>query len=92
MHLDEEGIRLDQVQDQITRLRAEGREPKLIYTIPTYHNPTGMTMSLQRRIDLVDLAAREGVYILEDTRLRRTLLQRRASAIDLRRRQRARAS
>lgn len=67
VHLDEEGIRLDQVQDQITRLRAEGRAPKLIYTIPTYHNPTGITTSLQRRIDLVDLAAREGIYILEDT-------------------------
>lgn len=67
VHLDEEGIRLDQVEAQIARLRAEGREPKLIYTIPTYHNPTGITTSLQRRIDLVDLASREGIHILEDT-------------------------
>ncbi|PZC49597.1 MAG: 2-aminoadipate transaminase [Chloroflexi bacterium] len=67
VHLDEEGIRLDQVEAQIARLRAEGRTPRLIYTIPTFHNPTGITTSLQRRIDLVDLAAREGIYILEDT-------------------------
>ena len=67
VHLDEEGIRLDQVEQQIARLRGEGREPRLIYTIPTYHNPTGVTASLQRRIDLVDLAAREGIFILEDT-------------------------
>ena len=67
MHLDDEGMRLDQVEAQIARLRAEGRAPKLIYTIPTYHNPTGVTMSLRRRADLVDLAAREGIHILEDT-------------------------
>ena len=66
-HLDDEGMRLDQVEAQIARLRADGRAPKLIYTIPTYHNPTGVTMSLQRRVDLVDLAAREGIHILEDT-------------------------
>jgi len=67
VHLDDEGLRLDELEAQIKRLRAEGREPRLIYTIPTYHNPTGISMSLQRRIDLVDLAAREGIHILEDT-------------------------
>ena len=67
VHLDDEGMRLDQVEAQIARLRADGRAPKLIYTIPTYHNPTGVTMSLQRRADLVDFAAREGIHILEDT-------------------------
>ena len=67
VHLDDDGMRLDQLEAQIARLRADGRAPKLIYTIPTYHNPTGVTMSLQRRVDLVDLAAREGIHILEDT-------------------------
>ena len=65
--LDNEGLRLDDVEAAIGQARRDGLRPKLIYTIPTYHNPTGLTMSLQRRMDLVDFAAREGVYILEDT-------------------------
>ncbi|MDP2872070.1 MAG: PLP-dependent aminotransferase family protein, partial [Bacillota bacterium] len=41
-------------------------KPKLIYTMPTFHNPTGATMSGPRRADLVALAGRHGVPILED--------------------------
>lgn len=40
--------------------------PKLVYVIPNFDNPTGITMSLERRKLLVDLAARYGVPILED--------------------------
>jgi len=42
------------------------RRPKLIYTIPTFHNPTGVTMSLASRRRLVELAARYRVPIVED--------------------------
>lgn len=40
--------------------------PKLVYVIPNFDNPTGITMSLERRKVLVELAARYGVPILED--------------------------
>jgi len=40
--------------------------PKLIYTIPTFQNPTGVTMPMERRQALVDLARERGILILED--------------------------
>ncbi|MCK6625081.1 MAG: PLP-dependent aminotransferase family protein [Anaerolineae bacterium] len=40
--------------------------PKLIYTMPTFQNPTGVTLTLERRQQLVDLAQRYGVPIIED--------------------------
>ena len=41
-------------------------EPKFIYTLPTFQNPTGVTLSLERRQHLVALAARYGIPIIED--------------------------
>jgi DNA-binding transcriptional MocR family regulator len=41
-------------------------KPKLIYTVPTFQNPSGITMTLQRRQALLDVAAHHGVLIVED--------------------------
>lgn len=43
-----------------------GEPPKLIYTIPTFQNPAGTTLSLERRERLVELAADWGAVVLED--------------------------
>ncbi len=40
--------------------------PKLIYTMPTFQNPTGVTLTLDRRQQMVELAQRYGVPIIED--------------------------
>ncbi|MFF9274860.1 aminotransferase-like domain-containing protein [Streptomyces griseosporeus] len=40
--------------------------PKLFYTVPTFQNPTGRTMPAERRAAVADVAARRGVWILED--------------------------
>ena len=45
---------------------ALAKHPKLIYSLPNYQNPTGVTLSLERRKRLVELAARYGTPILED--------------------------
>lgn len=58
---DEDGINLDQVERILTQSPV-----KLIYVVPNFGNPTGATLSLERRIRLVDCAARHGVLILED--------------------------
>ena len=42
------------------------RRPKFIYVVPNFNNPKGTTLSLERRLQLVELAARHGVPILED--------------------------
>ena len=59
--LDEQGMQVEQLEYALR----SGR-PRLIYTIPTFHNPTGTCMSGQRRRQLVALADRYNVPILED--------------------------
>lgn len=64
--MDDEGIRLDELEATLDRLQSAGRTVKLIYTQPTFHNPTGLTMTLRRRLDLIELAARRRVLLMED--------------------------
>jgi 2-aminoadipate transaminase len=65
---DAEGIVVSELEDTLAKIESEGKPlPKLIYNIPDYHNPSGITMSLQRRIDLVRTAERFGIYIIEDS-------------------------
>lgn len=59
--LDAHGLRLDVLETAITRYR-----PDLIYATASFQNPTGVTMPLERRLALLDLAVRHGVPILED--------------------------
>ncbi len=47
-------------------LRGEGRRPKFIYTVPTFHNPGGVTMSLPRRKRLVEVAREHELLVVED--------------------------
>ena len=65
--MDAEGLRADAVADLVDELQRDGRSVKLIYTTPTFHNPTGVTMSVARRAALVEAASDRGVLILEDS-------------------------
>lgn len=53
------------------RSRAGEPVPKLIYNVPDYHNPAGVTMSRERRQALVELADAYGIYVVEDSPYRR---------------------
>ena len=64
--MDEQGLVPDALSDAITRVRAAGKKVKLIYTIPSFHNPAGVTQGPQRRADLLAIAQREGIALLED--------------------------
>jgi DNA-binding transcriptional MocR family regulator len=59
--LDEEGMRLDVLENVLIRYR-----PKLIYTLPTFQNPSGCSMAPRRRLRLLKLARRHRVPIVED--------------------------
>ena len=63
---DEEGMIPAAIEEAIRKASAEGRRPKLIYTVPTFQNPQGWTMSLARRKALVTLSQQYDVPILED--------------------------
>jgi DNA-binding transcriptional MocR family regulator len=63
--LDDEGMSASALERVLRQ-----RQPRLIYTVPTFHNPTGVVMSAARRRAVVTLAHRYGVPILEDEYLR----------------------
>ena len=63
---DADGMRIDLLEEELARLDREGRVPKLIYTIPSFHNPAGVTMSEDRRRRLVEIAAARNLVVLED--------------------------
>jgi DNA-binding transcriptional MocR family regulator len=60
------GLRTEAAAETIARLRGGGRSVRMLYTIPTYHNPTGVTLADGRRRELADLAAETGIVVVED--------------------------
>ena len=76
--LDDAGMRVDVLAD----LLAGGLRPKIVYTIPDYQNPTGLSMSAERRRELVDLARRYDFLILEDVAYRELGFGRRGTAAE----------
>ena len=64
--MDGDGMKVDELEETLARLEAEGRRPKFIYTVPTFQNPAGVTMSLPRRRRLVEIAAERELIVLED--------------------------
>src|SRR5215218_4967894 len=66
IEMDADGMRIDLLEETLDALEREGRTPKFIYTVPTFHNPAGVTMSLERRRRLVRLAAERELLVLEN--------------------------
>jgi len=64
--MDNDGMRIDLLEETLDRLAADGRKPKFIYTIPNFQNPGGVTMSLERRHRLVEIAHERELLVLED--------------------------
>jgi 2-aminoadipate transaminase len=63
---DGEGLVVERLEEVLGSLRSQGRRVKLLYTIPNFQNPSGATLSPQRRAAVAELARREGFLILED--------------------------
>lgn len=64
--MDNEGLVPNALEETIAAVRASGRKIKLIYTIPSFHNPAGVTQGPQRRSEILAIAQRSGILILED--------------------------
>ena len=64
--LDEQGLRTDLIEERIRSLNDQGKKVKAVYVIPNFQNPAGVTLSLERRHQLIDLAQRFQFMILED--------------------------
>ncbi len=63
---DEDGLRVEAVAASLAQSRGQGRVPRFLYTVPTWCNPTGVSLTEERRRALAALAAQHGLLILED--------------------------
>jgi 2-aminoadipate transaminase len=66
VRLTEHGMCLETLERELDRLASSGKPARFIYTISTYQNPTGFTMPKQHRLELIELARRFDVPVVED--------------------------
>ena len=64
--VDQDGMRMDHLAQALGDLRERGVRPKYIYTIPTLQNPTGTVLTMERRLQMLELSEEYGVPIFED--------------------------
>ena len=64
--LDDRGMKTDELEERLKTMKSMGIKPKFIYTIPTFQNPAGYTMTLDRRKHLLELAEQYNVPVIED--------------------------
>lgn len=66
VRMDEHGLVPEELETTLAALARDGRRVKLLYTIPTFHNPGGVTLSVERRPRILEIARRYGVLLVED--------------------------
>ncbi len=66
IEMDADGMKVDLLEEELQRLDRESRRPKFIYTVPSFQNPAGVTMSAPRRRRLVEVAHERELLVLED--------------------------
>ncbi len=64
--VDAEGMLIDELEFLLDELAAQDRRPKFIYTVPSFQNPAGVTMSAERRRRLVEIARERELLVVED--------------------------
>jgi 2-aminoadipate transaminase len=66
VQMDDDGLRPDLLREALATVAASGRCAKFLYTIPNYHNPGGVSLSTQRRREVLDICREAGLLVLED--------------------------
>jgi len=64
--LDNDGMQMDMLEQRLKELQKAKIRPKFVYTVPNFHNPAGVTMTLERRKKLIELAHQYDLLIVED--------------------------
>ena len=65
--MDDEGMDITHLKDELKKLVKAGKKPRFIYTVPDYQNPTGITLSLARRKELIKIAQDNEIPLIEDS-------------------------
>jgi DNA-binding transcriptional MocR family regulator len=66
VEMDDDGLVPDGLRAAIANLRAHNRRAKFLYTIPNFHNPAGVSLSLSRRAEILDICQSANLLIIED--------------------------
>lgn len=66
IEIDEDGMRVDQLEQALADLKKAGKRCSMIYVLPNYQNPTGVSTTLDRRKRIVELAEEYDTLIVED--------------------------
>ncbi|MGW5359347.1 aminotransferase-like domain-containing protein [Actinopolymorpha pittospori] len=66
VEMDDEGLVPEHLENALARLTAVGRRVKFLYTIPSYHNPMGVSLGATRRSQILDICHRYDVLVVED--------------------------
>ena len=61
-----DGLAIKDLESMLQNLSSQGTNPKILYTIPDFHNPTGATMSIEQRMELIQICLKYKVLIVED--------------------------
>lgn len=64
--MDHDGLMIEALENALADLARAGTPPKFLYTVSTFQNPTGVTLAVERRNALLDLAERYTLPIIED--------------------------
>jgi 2-aminoadipate transaminase len=64
--MDGDGLVPEALREALAELAAEGRTAKMLYTVPSFHNPAGVTATPQRRAQVLEVAREAGLLVLED--------------------------
>lgn len=64
--MDDNGLIPQALEETLVAAKQHGKQVKFLYTVPNFHNPAGVTLSLERRPQIVEICKRHGVIILED--------------------------
>jgi 2-aminoadipate transaminase len=64
--MDDDGLIPEALREHIASLKAAGKRIKFLYTIPTFHNPAGVTLSEARRSEILEIARENDILVLED--------------------------
>ncbi|RAJ67224.1 MULTISPECIES: PLP-dependent aminotransferase family protein [unclassified Streptomyces] len=64
--MDRHGLVPDGLRAALLRARAAGQRVKMLYTIPNFHNPAGVTLAVERRAEILEICRAHGVLVVED--------------------------
>jgi DNA-binding transcriptional MocR family regulator len=64
--MDADGLNPQALRETIARVKAEGKRIKFLYVIPSFQNPMGVTLTWERRVEILEIARAEGILVLED--------------------------